>query len=248
MPIQKVNMHQINASLLGLSKYSNSSLAKIKMLLSSAFHKATLWGIITVNPFTIKGAIIKQKSSRQDKIVSGFTVEEQQLFIQQLEKKEYLYKNIFLILLHTGMRAGELLALKRSDIDLKNNLISISKTLTRDVDGNVKVGTTTKTFAGTRTIPIPSTIRNIFKQNNNFDFLFLMKNGKFISTSTINSHFKRICKDAGIRTSIYKLTRKNKVINLKTSDVNTHMLRHSYATRRAEARNMSKCFKKFTRS
>ena len=63
---------------------------------------------------------------------------------------------------------------------------------------------------------------------------------KFIAPATINSHFKKVCKNAGIRvinTKKKKITKKGeeKEVNLKSSAVNTHMLRHTYATRCIEA-------------
>ena len=53
-------------------------------------------------------------------------------------------------------------------------------------------------------------------------------------------HFKKICKDANIRALINpnkKVYKKTGIINvnLKTSSVNTHMLRHTFATRCIEA-------------
>ena len=58
--------------------------------------------------------------------------------------------------------------------------------------------------------------------------------------TTINSHFKKICKNANIRVLINsnkKVYREAGIsnVNLKTSSVNTHMLRHTFATRCIEA-------------
>ena len=69
--------------------------------------------------------------------------------------------------------------------------------------------------------------------------LFL-DNGAFIAPNTINSHFKKICKNADIRVVTTKKKKKDKnkkdvYVNLKSSNVNTHMLRHTFATRCIEA-------------
>lgn len=58
--------------------------------------------------------------------------------------------------------------------------------------------------------------------------------------STINAHFKRICKNVNIRVFIRPKKKKWKngkttLVNLTTSNVNTHMLRHTFATRCIEA-------------
>lgn len=78
-------------------------------------------------------------------------------------------------------------------------------------------------------------MEQLFKKNTNFNYLFTLPDGRFISTSTINSHFKKICKDCGIRTTRRKRKGKNgTIINENTSTVTTHMLRHTFITRCAE--------------
>ena len=135
---------------------------------------------------------------------------------------------------------GECLALRRRHLDIDNNIIHIKKTLTKDLDAKTILGNKTKTYAGDREIPMSEFVKRIFRQNTNFDFLFLQPNGKYITPSTINSHIKRIAKDAGIQEYIYTIKRKDKktgkikTIQSKSSKVHTHMLRHSYATRRIE--------------
>jgi integrase len=236
MQIQKIKITDINNSLAQIKNYSNSVISKIYGLISSTLDSAVLLKIINVNPFNVKGAILKPKSTKQDKIVEALTVEEQKEFLQEL-KNDYKYKEIFLVAIYTGMRIGEILALTKNDIDIENKKINITNTLTKDKNDKIIVGETTKTYAGVREIPfldilIP-TFNNLINQSNNYLFL---ENDKFISPNTINSHFKRICKNANIRVIDTKKKKANgKISNLKSSNVNTHMLRHTFATRCIEA-------------
>ena len=101
MPIQKVNAVDINKCLLDVVNYSNSYIEKIFMSLSSIWNKAMLLQIINMNPFLIKGNIIKPRSERPDKKVDAFTIEEHKAFLKQLESKDYKYKDIFYILIET---------------------------------------------------------------------------------------------------------------------------------------------------
>ena len=76
---------------------------------------------------------------------------------------------------------------------------------------------------------------------NKNNLLFCHSSGSVIAPSTINTQFKKICKNAEIKVITVKkkkgidLQGKPKYVNYNTSTVNTHMLRHTYATRCIEA-------------
>ena len=241
MPIQNIKITDINNSLANIKDYSNSVISKIYGLISSTLDTAVLLKIINVNPFNIKGAILKPKSTKNDKVVEALTVEEQKAFLRELNQNEDKYKEVFLVAIYTGMRIGEILALTKNDIDFVNERININKTLTKDSNDKVILGSTTKTYAGVREIPFLSVLKPTLEYlvNNASNYLFL-ENGVFIAPNTINSHFKKICKNADIRVVNTKKKKKDKnkkdvYVNLKSSNVNTHMLRHTFATRCIEA-------------
>ena len=133
-----------------------------------------------------------------------------------------------------------MLALERSDIDTVNNVIHITKTISRDKHDRPTISHETKTKAGMRDIPLNEHLKRIVQKNTNFKYLFTLPDGRFISTSTICSHFKKICKDCGIRTTIYERKMKDgSIVRENTSSVTTHMLRHTFITRCVEQRNAS---------
>lgn len=222
--------------------YSNSYINKIYEMLGNILKEAIKKDIIVKNPLT---NVIKPKSSRKNKEVEALTTDEQKAFVDKLEDEQY--KNIFLVALHTGMRIGEILALQPEDIDFDNKLINIDNTLTKNQNGKVIVGETTKTYESTRKIPITIILEPILKDSltnyipNKNNLLFCHLNGNVIAPSTINTQFKKICKNANIKVITVKrkkgkdMNGKDKYVNLKTSTVNTHMLRHTYATRCIEA-------------
>ena len=123
------------------------------------------------------------------------------------------------------MRIGEILALKLDDIkiDMDDVFINVNKTLTRDIDKNIIVGPP-KTEKGNRKIKLSSeAIKAIelakkYMISNKENYLFVQANGKFFADGTINSYFKRVAKKAGLNIP-----------------VNTHMLRHTFATRCIES-------------
>ena len=241
MKIQDISILDINKNLVKVKDYSNSVISKVCGLISSTLDVAVLQNIISSNPFNIKGAVIKPKSTKNTKVVDSLTIEEQKLFLNELSK-DYKYKDIFLVAIYTGMRIGEILALTKDDIDMDNKIIKINKTLTKNSESKTILGKTTKTYAGLREIPFSDVLIPIFDNLlvSKNKYLFF-ENNNFITPSTINSHFKRICKNANIRVIITKKKKhinkddRDVYINLKTSNVNTHMLRHTFATRCIES-------------
>lgn len=234
--IQLVTIEELQNFINSKKDYANSYIDKIYEMLGKIFKEAIARDIIVKNPLE---KVIKPKSTKEDKEIVSLSIEEQKAFIESL--KDEPYKNIFLIALHTGMRIGEILALTPEDIDLENKLISIKNTLTKNIQGKVIIGSRTKTYESKRKIPITIILEPILKDSivnyipNKNNLLFCHLNGNIIAPATINSNFKRICKNAQIKVITIPLKRAGKIINLKTSKANTHMLRHTYATRCIEA-------------
>lgn len=236
LPVQKITSQHMQEFINKQKDYSNSCLDKIYSLLKSILKEAIKRDYIYKNPIE---DVLKPRSTKIDKKIEAFTVEEQKQFFGAV--KGETYEDIFIIALYTGMRIGEILALTTQDINLNKNTITINKTLTKNKDGKVIIGKTTKTYNSCREIPITTLFKsNLERVIDNFtpnknNLLFCHFNGSAITPSTINTHFKKICKDAHIHETIRIINRKGKTINLKTSSCNTHMLRHTYATRCIES-------------
>ena len=232
-PIQKITIQDINRDLILLNNYANSVIIKVCSIISKGFEQALVMNIIPNNPFTIKGAITRPKSFKKDKEIDSLTINEQQALIKELNKNKdkYKYHDVFILALYTGLRVGEILALRYEDKE--DNILHITKTVSKDENGNIILSESTKTYAGIRDIPVTPFIEYIF--NKNKTGLIFTDKDKLINPSIINSHFKRIAKNCDIRVINTKQKKYDTIVNLKSSAVNTHMLRHTYATRCIEA-------------
>lgn len=240
LKIQKVTPSQLQEFINSKTHLANSYIDKIFELLGSIFKEAINRDIIYKNPLN---RVLKPKSDKLDKKVEAFTIDEQKAFLKCLTDEKY--KDIYIIALYTGMRVGEILALTLDDIDLENNIIDINKTLSKSKEGKTILGKTTKTYNSKRQIPITFLFRdNLIHAMDNLTpnknkLLFVHSDGSLITPSAINISFKKICKYAGIglttRPKKRKRNGKQEEINVKTSTCNTHMLRHTFATRCIEA-------------
>lgn len=223
MQIQKITIEHLKDYFNSLvSIYSNSIIRKNYGLINASFRKAVAKGYIVRSPFDNKEEMHIPKSKRQDKKVSSFTLLEQKQLVKSLEEYNNItYKNITLLALYSGMRSGEILAMKMSDIDFQNKVIHIQRTLTKDATGKVIIGENTKTINSLRDIKITPLIEQILKDSirhfriNKNNLVYCTENGELITNGMINSAFKRLCKKYNIN---------------KGFDVNFHMLRHTYAT------------------
>lgn len=159
--------------------------------------------------------------SEKKKNVETLTrIEEKQIINYILNGEKQKYCGVVLSLL-TGMRIGEICALKWSDIDLKKRQINVNKTLQRICLKNkksiIQIGKT-KTSSGSRYIPISNFL---------YDFLSSIKptnRDTFFLTNSATSKEPRNYR------KIYKTLLKK----LKIKTTTFHALRHTFATRLIE--------------
>lgn len=149
---------------------------------------------------------------------------EEKSLLNTLKKETDVFKFGILISLLTGIRIGELCALKWSDVDIDECVITISRTMQRvQVEGKNKktevIITTPKTNASLRQIPIPTILVDyirLFNSDGN-EYVLTNNKGNYVEPRVMQYRFKKYIESANI------------------SDANFHALRHTFATRCIEA-------------
>ena len=141
---------------------------------------------------------------------------------ERIRLKQYLMYNPdrtnigILLCLYTGLRIGELCALKWQDIDFQNEQISVTKTIQRisydDGTTEIVVGSP-KSVTSVRDVPIPEFVcKELIKFKGSAHSYILSGYGTPVEPRTMQNRFKSVLKQCGIR------------------DMNFHSLRHTYAT------------------
>lgn len=131
---------------------SKSSLAKLRGMLYQIMHKAEANDLIRKNPVRFAD---KMRNLGSEKKKEAFTKEEVQRLMRRLPTDRI--GNSIRLMLATGIRGQELLALQPGDIAADGSSISINKAV-KLVKGAVEIGAP-KSAKSMRTVPVPTQIR-----------------------------------------------------------------------------------------
>ena len=126
------------------------------------------------------------------------------------------FKIALLLCLYTGLRLGELCALKWTDFDLKNMSMTVSRTVQRiaaqgSETKTILLETSPKSESSKRTIPLTAEIMELLARlNQNCPYVF--GGDKPLEPRTMQYRFKKLLKENDV------------------GDRNFHILRHTFAT------------------
>lgn len=141
-------------------KLAQSTIQVIFRIVNKCLNNAKKNGKIITNPFSeVQLPKVKRKK------VSALTLSEQMKLMEIAQKEKKDHGLPVLLALHSGMRIGEIAALKWEDIDFDSGLIHVSHTYQRigALNSNDKtqlIFTESKTDSSIRVIPIGKILKN----------------------------------------------------------------------------------------
>lgn len=230
IPLNKTNTYIMQQEFNKISKkdYVQNYIRNIKMFLNRAFKYAIkTMKILNENP--LEDITVKGKISVPNR---AFTLEELKKIKEFLfNHKNKRYYHLFIILLNTGARIGEIMALEWKDVDFKNSKISIKKSLYYDNNGLAHLNKIPKNKHSIRDIYVNSETMEIFKEkleiynNNKNEFKNYFKDDGFVFSRSDGSLEKQGC-------SAYFSELIKRKVDITSP---THSLRHTHATFLVEA-------------
>lgn len=171
---------------------SAKTVRNIHQVISSAMDLAVAQRIISENP--CKAVALPKVEHREMQ-----TIPAEQLRAFLVEAKASGVYEMYYTELATGLRRGELLGLKWSDVDLEPGVIRVKRQIAR-VDGQI-VEAPLKTKNSYRTVAISQQAVEVLrhqKAKTNDEYVFPSPNGGPISPDSVNNMLKRVLVRAGI--------------------------------------------------
>jgi len=201
--------------------YAGSTMEQTRITMFNMFYSAEENEIILSNP--VKRSVkLPRKPEKNPRVL---TLEEQNKFLEVAKNTSNYYQYLFL--LNTGLRAGELIGLKWSDIDFENRQISINRSVSYDIETKTYVEGEPKSEHSYRKIPMTNQVyeilrikysnKHVFADSEFADFVFLNRNGEPTKNSSYDSHIRKLAEKANI------------------DSFSMHTFRHTFATRCIEA-------------
>lgn len=200
--------------------YRTSTIYQTRITLYTMFSDAVENDVIVKNPVTKS---VKYDIGKEPKKIRALTIDEQKRFLEEAEDSSNY--NQYAFILQTGLRTGELIGLKWSDIDWEKKVIHIQRSMEyRHSVGEWRIGEP-KSKSGYRDVPLTEEAISILNNqkeklksikviNIQFsDFVFLSRKGEPTKNSAYDSTLFKLCDKAGIKR------------------FSMHVLRHTYATR-----------------
>ena len=250
--IGKINKQVMRTYLRELEKKEGYNPQNALSVLKPLFAFAVAEEYMLKNPtlkLTCANIRVHKSKDENEKVL---TKEKQEVFVNFLLESNYRCKYAYLFLLGSGLRIGELLALKVEDVDIDKGIITVNKTLKREMhkDKLVDVVGEPKSKSGNRKVPLTELALTAYKEQlemfkadkikiseKDVLFPFIDLRTKKIKSKKAIENFRSISTwDIQFKELILKC----KEVHPDFPIITPHSLRHTFATRCFEGKVSAK--------
>lgn len=201
------------------TKLTSNTILHHHRLIASILSTAVHWQVITANPCT------RVKPPKLDRKEANFLDDKQTLrLLECLSREDLKYQTMIKLLIHSGVRRGELCGLKWDDVDFDNKLITIERAILYTADRGIYEDTP-KNNSSKRVIKLADEVFILLREYkmkynadrfnagdrwNDTGYIFTQWNGNPMHPSTLTGWFGKFIKTHGLpKVSIHSLRHTN---------------------------------------
>ncbi len=224
---------------------SEKTIKEATGILRQLFEAAQANGMTNRNP--VVGVITPTGTPAKRRVL---THAEQNEFVSYLKSVNHWYKEMYMIMLSTGLRIGEVGGLRWSDIDFENGFINVNQAYSCQYEEGKKISIMTlpKTANSVRSIPFFGDTKELLlswkekvelikkKLGDRFrlpigceDIIFVTSMGSLVARYHAEGDLKKICKD--INLIRFEEARRSGNEFVEMPKINPHAFRHTFCTR-----------------
>ncbi|MEE2057777.1 site-specific integrase [Rhodococcus artemisiae] len=218
--VGEATARRVDTAIRAMSKTHGPTMARqAKTILRGALGLAVLAGALDSNPVRDVSPI---KSKTPPAGARALTADELRALLIALDDSEYCKANDLVdpitLLIATGLRRSELLALRWADVDDEAGTVTVSGKVVRAKGAGLKRVEEAKTAAGLRTIPLPLFALEVLKrradqpQHGDLGVIFPSTAGTLRDPNNFGKQWRKVRDDLGVK------------------DTTTHSFRKSVAT------------------
>jgi len=201
--INSYDIEQFKNLILTKKKVSPKTINNYLCLLSRCLKTAVDWQMLENIP---KLKLLKIAPQKYDYL----TESESEKLLQNAQGDLY---DMMLLAVRTGLRFGELIALKWEDIDLEKAILTVNRNISIDIEGSPKNNKS-------RTVPLASSVVKMLEdRKRDVEYIFHDNKGHPLTYNKCRYRLGKLCKKAAMRR------------------IGWHTLRHSFASHLAARRN-----------
>lgn len=217
-PIGEITSIDIQHYVNDLTKrgYGLSTIKKQMRIVTAPLKQASALHIIPADPGVGIRLPSRYNVAKPEKIVEAYTAEEQTALLNVISSGRRKGYFAIMLMIETGLRVGEVLALRWQDVQLTRKRINVRNTVVRLANKKQSfVQDSVKSESSRRTIPLTPEAINILEEQyarRTNEWVFTNDDGERLSYEALRYQTRKACEEAGIE---YR---------------GEHVFRHTFAT------------------
>ena len=182
--------------------FAMSSIKKLSQIVTAPLKQAAAMKIIQADPTVGVKLPSESRVKKQSREIVAYTDKEQEKITKKISVKPYSVGYLAVgFMIETGIRSGELLALKWSDVQIQTRRLHVHATIINPMYNFAEYQDSPKSKSSNRIIPLTPkaiAILNILLKSRTTEWVF-EQDGERYTYQKLSYQTKKLCKECGIK-------------------------------------------------